>query len=472
MPKRKNHIVNSKDYQRYLEDQMTPKERHDFEMRLLDDDFADEAFEGLSQMTPEELSKDLNSLKIEIHSKAKKRNVFPFWQIAATLMLLGVFSFLVYYLIESNTTTESVQSKSISAVEEVKDEQATSITDLDSTENEQDRIVAYQQKMEEEPVDKEIPKSNIRESRAVPEKEAELEELEMLEVEDPKEKLEEMVPGLEVAPIELPSLAEVQNELIEMEEAPSKQKSERFRKEAAAPAVAMKKQAAAQENLYVAKEDNVRTITGTVRSVDDGLPIPGVNIVAKGTGYGTNSDIDGNYSITVPADEEITLRYSFIGIKSKEVVVGEQQTIDVNMELDITRALNEIVVTADGTERRRDVTGAVSTVEVDDFDTRAVRYDSPLPVGGNEAFKDYVKENIRYPSLGLADKVKGTVKLIFTVEQNGNISNIEVLKSMGDDFDNEAIRLVSDGPKWEPAKENDVAVAKEVKVKIRFRPPE
>jgi AraC-like DNA-binding protein len=184
MSKRKDHIVKSEDYQRYLEDQMTPKERHDFEMRLLDDDFADEAFEGLSQMTPEELSKDVNSLKIEIRSKAKRRSVFPFWQIAATLMLLGVFSFLVYYLIESNTSTESVQSKSISAVEEIEDEQATSITDLDSTEKEQDRIVAYQQKMEEAPVDKQIPKSNIRESSVVPEKEAELEELEMLEVAD------------------------------------------------------------------------------------------------------------------------------------------------------------------------------------------------------------------------------------------------------------------------------------------------
>ena len=256
-----------------------------------------------------------------------------------------------------------------------------------------------------------------------------------------------------------------------MEVAPIEQKSKRFRKEAVAPAVAMKKQAAAQENLYVAKEDNVRTITGTVRSNEDDEVIPGVNIIVKGTGYGTNSDIDGNYSITVPADEEVTLSYSFIGIKSKEVVVGEHQTIDVNMELD-NMQLTEKVVTAYGAERRRDATGAVSTVEVDDFDTRAVRYDPPLPVGGNEEFKDYIKENIQYPASGLKGKVKGTVKLKFTIERNGNVSNIEVLKSLGDDFDSEAIRLVTDGPKWEPAKENDSIVVTEVKVKIRFRPPD
>ena len=49
---------------------------------------------------------------------------------------------------------------------------------------------------------------------------------------------------------------------------------------------------------------------------------------------------------------------------------------------------------------------------------------------------------------------------------------MEVVKSLGEDFDKEAMRLVNEGPDWEPAMENDSVVEKEVTVKIRFRPPE
>jgi TonB family protein len=95
-----------------------------------------------------------------------------------------------------------------------------------------------------------------------------------------------------------------------------------------------------------------------------------------------------------------------------------------------------------------------------------------MPVGGNSTFREFVKNNLRYPASGLEDEIKGMVKLKFTVGSNGQISNMEVLKSLGEDFDREAIRLVNEGPKWEPAKENGRVVERDVKVKIRFRPPE
>ena len=60
----------------------------------------------------------------------------------------------------------------------------------------------------------------------------------------------------------------------------------------------------------------------------------------------------------------------------------------------------------------------------------------------------------------------------FVVTPNGQISRLEVLKSLGEDFDREAIRLLKEGPVWEPAVENGSNVEKEVTIKIRFRPPE
>ena len=119
-----------------------------------------------------------------------------------------------------------------------------------------------------------------------------------------------------------------------------------------------------------------------------------------------------------------------------------------------------------GTRRRVEVTGAVSKVEWEDDKSLRNKYFPPKPVGGKEAFEEHVDDNFHYPMSGREEKVKGTVRLKFTVKSNGDIANIEVLKSLGTDFDNEAIRLLKSGPKWEPARQNDVPIAREVKLKI------
>ncbi|MDQ3535097.1 MAG: SusC/RagA family TonB-linked outer membrane protein, partial [Bacteroidota bacterium] len=101
-----------------------------------------------------------------------------------------------------------------------------------------------------------------------------------------------------------------------------------------------------------------RVVTGKV--TEDGVAIPGVNILVKGTTRGTVSDVDGNYMISV--DEDATLVFSAIGYTTEEVAVENRSTIDLSLTQDI-RALQEVVVTGYTTENRRDVTGAVSTVK-------------------------------------------------------------------------------------------------------------
>lgn len=92
-----------------------------------------------------------------------------------------------------------------------------------------------------------------------------------------------------------------------------------------------------------------RTVTGKVTSIDDGSALPGVNILVKGTTTGTVTDINGSYSIQVPSSEGI-LVFTFIGLTSQEVAVGQRSTIDIQMATDLTQ-LSEIVVTAQGIER-------------------------------------------------------------------------------------------------------------------------
>jgi TonB-linked SusC/RagA family outer membrane protein len=87
-----------------------------------------------------------------------------------------------------------------------------------------------------------------------------------------------------------------------------------------------------------------RTVSGKVTSQEDGSGLPGVNVVVKGTTNGTVTDSNGSYSLPVPSGAT-TLVFSFIGLKSEEIEVGDRTTIDLQMAQDIQQ-LTEVVVTA------------------------------------------------------------------------------------------------------------------------------
>lgn len=92
-----------------------------------------------------------------------------------------------------------------------------------------------------------------------------------------------------------------------------------------------------------------RVVSGTVKTNEESGSIAGVNVVVKGTSVGTITDVEGKYSLTVPAEAE-TLVFSFIGLTTKEILIGSQSVIDVTMEWD-SKQLSEVVVTALGIER-------------------------------------------------------------------------------------------------------------------------
>ena len=105
-------------------------------------------------------------------------------------------------------------------------------------------------------------------------------------------------------------------------------------------------------------------VSGTVISQEDGKPVPGVSIVIKNTSLGTVTDVDGRY--TISAEPESMLVFSFVGFAGQEVPVGSQSVIDVTMAPQV-QSLEEVVVTGYTTQRKKDITGSVSIVEVDDL---------------------------------------------------------------------------------------------------------
>ncbi|QNF32969.1 TonB-dependent receptor [Adhaeribacter swui] len=109
------------------------------------------------------------------------------------------------------------------------------------------------------------------------------------------------------------------------------------------------------------------TVTGKVAD-EKGEPLPGVTILLKGTSNGTTTDASGNFSLSVPNGNG-TLIASFVGYLSQEVPIGNKTTINITLASD-TKALEEVIVVGYGTQRKSDVTGAVSSVKAETLEER------------------------------------------------------------------------------------------------------
>ncbi|MDF7817810.1 TonB-dependent receptor [Runella sp. MFBS21] len=103
-----------------------------------------------------------------------------------------------------------------------------------------------------------------------------------------------------------------------------------------------------------------KTVSGKVISSEDSSPLPGVSVVVKGTTTGTNTDGEGSFKLTVK-DNKAVLVFSAVGFEKKEIVVGESSVFNITLTTD-QKTLNEVVVVGYGTQKKSQMTGAISQV--------------------------------------------------------------------------------------------------------------
>ena len=107
------------------------------------------------------------------------------------------------------------------------------------------------------------------------------------------------------------------------------------------------------------------TVSGIVTD-ENSQTLPGVNVIEKGTTNGTSTDVTGRFTLTV-SDPESVLIFSFIGYASQEVVVGNQTEFSIALQADV-RSLDEVVVIGYGTQKRVNVTGSISTLDMEQLE--------------------------------------------------------------------------------------------------------
>lgn len=195
--------------------------------------------------------------------------------------------------------------------------------------------------------------------------------------------------------------------------------------------------------------DTTRMIAGRVFSSEDGAALPGVTIAIPGSGITTSTDASGNYTIPLIKPEQ-QLVFGFIGMENKTVVPGNQLRLDVTLNPDLSQ-LSEVVV-------------------IDYADTDSA-HQCAEPAGGQPALAKYFEERMHYPEQAIANKVEGKVTIEFTVGPDGVLRDFHVLKGIGFGCDDEAIRLLREGPAWAPSKRGREPIAEKVTVQLKFSLP-
>lgn len=164
------------------------------------------------------------------------------------------------------------------------------------------------------------------------------------------------------------------------------------------------------------------TVRGTVKSSGDNLTLPGVTVLVKGTTTGVATDGDGSYSISVPNSNSV-LVFSFIGFKPQEVLVGNQSTIDLTLEEDMS-SLDEVVVVGYGTMKKRDMSSAQVSVTSEEIG-RTINTTVEQALQGRAAGV-YVTQNSGAPGGGISVNIRGVSSISGTNEPLYVIDGVQI----------------------------------------------
>lgn len=469
------------DIERYLSGDMTSQERHAFEKKVLADPFLAEALEGAEQLSAAEFKQDVEALNkqllevevehevaaatgskkvaaaapllrtAEVKTVKQKRVSVYGWtlRIAAGLVVVMVSGYLMWQ------ATQQVDKQEVLALEESPSSPPpASLPDTSSYAGDLDERGVEETVVDTKPEKADRAEVVMSSTYKTPETVKDDQE-EVTETAKPKEQPVITEPLIaETKPVEVAPTLDVKVEEVLREKLANEKEEEARLAEAAKFETndAAKKQVAGRA--FSVPITGPKVVRGKVTSADDNSPLPGINVIIKGTSTGTTTGPDGSYQLTTDVTNPV-LVYSFIGLQTTEVEVGTRNEIDVSMTTDVTQ-LSEVVVTGYATQTSEPYTPTVEMAH---------------PENGNRAFRQYLERNIEYPQEAKAQKIEGRVTVDFFVEPDGSLSGFTIIRGIGGGCDEELIRLIKEGPKWIPTKRDNTPIRDKVRVRLKFELP-
>jgi TonB family protein len=434
MKRDKKHIKKELDkFLEYTGGKMAGSDRNIFEKDLQKDPFGSDAAEGLSDLTPEEASRDMADLHNRLSARTKRSTRVIFYRIAAAVSALIVVGSIIMLVtrdlnrvseraaVTENDINREEKAKQVAAEEPITETGTPGQNFQTDTKNETVTVSGSGQKSSIS----ETADANKKEIAGVAAEDVSIKEDDYLVNADKK-------PDLTEEKTAMPAIS-----------APESEISDRSR-------IITRK--------YI---DNY--VRGVVVSSEDKMPLPGATVKIRGTTAGTYTDKNGNFELPVQPESEITLVAEYIGMKDSEVQLDSAE--DVRITLDpVESEQDEVVVVGYGVQEMSQTTGAVSTVEIENTPD----WQLPSPVTGTRKFKEYIKESLQFPATDITAN-RAVVVLNFIVAENGRPKNITVLKSPGRPFSDEAVRLLVSGPDWHPATRDGKFIEAETMIRIVFK---
>mgnify|MGYP003113526136 CR=1 FL=1 len=158
-----------------------------------------------------------------------------------------------------------------------------------------------------------------------------------------------------------------------------------------------------EESTIIEEVKSVQNIVSGTITDDNGQPLPGANVVEKGTTNGVTADFDGNFSLTLTKESPV-LVISYVGFSTQEIAVDGQTNLSISLKEDAA-GLEEVVVIGYGTQVRRDVTGSIASLNEDSFSAQANTNVDQMIQG--KAAGVQVVQNSGEPGGGMSINIRG-----------------------------------------------------------------
>ncbi|GAB3170284.1 TonB family protein [Telluribacter humicola] len=213
-------------------------------------------------------------------------------------------------------------------------------------------------------------------------------------------------------------------------------------------------------------------VEGFVRD-PEGKPIPGAVVVLKGSQKGTTTDAKGYFKMSAPAGIDAAVNISFAGYKSVELKFNSKFEF-VTFTVSMPPGASTETVTPTSVAQMPSRTGdtlrtIVQASIINGQPVFSVVEKTPEFPGGITAMYEYLSQNMKYPLAATRAGVQGKVFINFVVTTEGEIKDIQILKGLGFGTDEEAVRIVSAMPRWQPGSQDGKPVNVRFNLPINFQ---